>query len=375
MTEVKNKMRRIAYIVFVLVAISACRDKDEMPCDVPTGCDSYAPIGENYNLNLPFYAPEPLIPTDNPMKVNSVILGRHLFWDKRLSGDNTMSCGTCHSPSTAFSDSSPTSVGIDGIFGTRNAMALVNLVFQPIVMWDGRQPDLEAQSGAPVEDPIEMHETWSNVISKLETDTMYQRMFTDAYGSQCMDKERATKSIAQFVRTMNSFNAKYDRVIYGPEQFTSLEQLGLDIWNDEGGSPPAVPMGQEGADCFHCHSLATEIFTDFQFHNNGLDSVFTDLGQGGITGNPNQYGRFKTPTLRNIEYSAPYMHDGRFNTLEEVVEHYNSGGHPSATVDPFMKFTVGGLQLTEQKKAGLVAFLKALSDPEFITNPEFQDPF
>jgi len=345
-----------------------------MPCE-PQGCEGSMPIGTDYNMNLPFYAPNTLIPSDNPMKESSVVLGRHLFWEKRLSADNTISCGTCHSPSSAFSDPSATSAGIDGILGTRNSMALVNLVFQPIITWDGHQPNLEEQSGAPVENVIEMHNLWVNVIADLESDPLYQDMFIDAYGSSCMDKERATKSIAQFIRSMTSFNAKYDRSIYGPEQLTPLEQIGLDIWNDEGGSAPAVPLGQEGADCFHCHSLATEIFTDNQFHNNGLDSVFTDLGQGGVTGNPNHYGRFKTPSLRNIEYSAPYMHDGRFQTLEEVVEHYNSGGHPSATVDPFMKYTVGGLQLTPQKKAGLVAFLKALSDPDFINNPDFQDPF
>jgi cytochrome c peroxidase len=226
-----------------------------------------------------------------------------------------------------------------------------------------------------VENVIEMHDLWVDVLVELEGDTLYSSLFEQAYGSPCIDKERSRKAIAQFIRSMVSFNSKYDRAQYGPETFTPLEQLGLDIWNDEGGSPPQVPLGQEGADCFHCHSLATEIFTDNQFHNNGLDSVFSDLGQGGVTGNPAQYGRFKTPSLRNIEYTAPYMHDGRFETLEEVVEHYNSGGHPSATVDPFMKFTVGGLQLSDQKKAALVAFMKTLSDEEFINNPDFQDPF
>jgi cytochrome c peroxidase len=220
-----------------------------------------------------------------------------------------------------------------------------------------------------------MIDDWNEVVLELEEDPMYPPMFEAAFGSPCIDRERSEKAIAQFLRTMISFGSKYDKAVYGPLQFTPLEQLGLEIWDLEGGNPPDVPNGQGGADCFHCHSLATEIFTDNQFHNNGLDSVFSDLGQGGVTGNPNQYGRFKTPTLRNIEYSAPYMHDGRFQTLEEVIEHYNSGGHPSATVDPFMKYTVGGLQLTAEKKAGLIAFLKTLSDPDFVNNPDFEDPF
>jgi cytochrome c peroxidase len=370
-----NTMKKIAALMFLMLSLVMCKDKEDDMDDMAMNCASSMPVGEDYDLNLPFYSPNALIPTENPMKVASVNLGRHLFWEKRLSGDNTMSCGTCHIPSASFSDPSPTSVGIDGTFGTRNTMALINLVFQPIITWDGHQPDLESQSAAPVENVIEMHDLWVDVLVELEGDTLYERLFEEAYGSPCLDKERSRKSIAQFIRSMTSFNAKYDRAQYGPETFTPLEQLGLDIWNDEGGSPPEVPLGQQGADCFHCHSLATEIFTDNQFHNNGLDSVFTDLGQGGVTGNPAQYGRFKTPSLRNIEYTAPYMHDGRFQTLEEVVEHYNSGGHPSATVDPFMKFTVGGLQLSDQKKAALVAFMKALSDEEFITNPDFQDPF
>jgi cytochrome c peroxidase len=371
-------MTRIALLMLFFFSLIMCRedDKDDDPM-TPVGCNSSMPIGEDYDLDIPFYVSIPaLVPEDNPMKQASVDLGRFLFWDTRLSGDNSMSCGTCHSPQAGFSDPVPVSVGIDGSLGTRNAMALVNLVFQPIITWDGHQPSLEAQSGAPVENPIEMHDDWDDVLIELEDDSMYSEMFQAAYGSPCIDKTRATKAIAQFIRTMTSFNSKYDKAFFtGGYTFTALENLGLELWSQEGGFPPEVPIGQGGADCFHCHSIETQLFSDNQFHNNGLDSVFTDLGQGGVTGNPNHNGRFKTPTLRNIEFSAPYMHDGRFATLEEVIEHYNSGGHPSATVDPFMKFTVGGLQLTEQKKAALIAFMKTLSDTEFINNPDFQDPF
>lgn len=362
--------------MLLFLSLVMCKeDKNDDPVE-SSSCLSSIPVGTDYDLDLPFYVSLPaLIPDDNPMKQEAVDLGRYLFWDTRLSGDNTMSCGTCHSPSAAFSDPAQYSVGIDGSLGTRNAMALVNLVLQPIITWDGHQPTLESQSGAPVENQIEMIDDWDDVVIELESDAMYPDMFEAAFGSPCIDRTRSEKALAQFIRTMTSFNSKYDRTVYGPDSFTPLEQIGLELWDLEGGSPPQVPLGQEGADCFHCHSLATEIFTDNQFHNNGLDSVFTDLGQGGVTGNPNQYGRFKTPTLRNIEYSAPYMHDGRFQTLEEVIDHYDSGGHPSATVDPFMKFTVGGLQLSPQKKAGLIAFMKTLSDPDFINNPDFDDPF
>lgn len=376
-------MRKPFLLGALFLSLVMCRDKDDDDDmmgggNPPSGsivCSSSMPIGSDYDLGLPFYAPQTFIPDDNPMKTASVELGRFLFWEKKLSGDNTMSCGTCHAPSSAFSDPSPTSEGIDGNFGTRNTMAIVNLVFQPIIRWDGGQPDLEGQAAGPVENPIEMHDDWDDVVLELESDTLYPPMFEAAYGSPCIDKTRAAKAMAQFMRSMISFDAKFDRVIFGPESFTPLEQLGLEIWDLEGGSPPLVPIGQEGADCFHCHQVSNYLFTDNQFHNNGLDSVFTDLGQGGITNNPSHYGRFKVPTLRNIEYSAPYMHDGRFQTLEQVVDHYDSGGHPSTTVDPFMKFTVGGLQLTAEKKAALVAFMKTLSDPDFLTNPDFQDPF
>ena len=377
-TELKNIAVLIA--IGVLTSLMACKKDD--PSDDDTGddggvfqCSSSVPIGDDYDLDIPFYAPQTFIPDDNPMKVEAVELGRFLFWDKRLSGDNTMSCGTCHQPPHAFGDAVPTSTGIDGIAGTRNSMPLVNMVFQPVITWDGGKSTLEEQMGEPVVNPIEMHDDWMTVITELESDTMYPSMFEDAFGSPCIDRTRAQKAMAQFVRSMVSFNSRYDRVIYGPETFTPLEQLGLEIWDLEGGDPDIVPFAQGGADCFHCHTLATEIFTDNDFHNNGLDSVFTDSGRGGVTGDPDDMGLFKTPSLRNIEFSGPYMHDGRFQTLEEVVEHYNSGGHPSPTIDPFMKFTSGGLFLDDEKKAALIAFMKTLSDPDFLNNPDYQDPF
>ena len=332
------------------------------------------PIGNNYEFNLPFYFPDPQVPSDNPMKEASVNLGRFLFWDKKLSGDNSMSCGTCHAPSAAFSENIPVSIGIDGIAGNRNSMALVNLVFQDFFTWDGRVLSLEEQALEPVTNPIEMHETWSNAVSEIAEDPLYEPLFISAYGSACVDSVRITKSIAQFVRSMVSSTSKYDKWKVGQATLTPLELEGLDIWQLEGGDPDVFPLGQFGADCFHCHLIADGQFRGEFFSNNGLDSVFTDLGRGEVTGNPADFGKFKIPTLRNIEYSFPYMHDGRFNTLEEVIEHYNSGGHPSPTIDPFMKFSIGGLDLTPQKKASLVAFLKTLSDPEFINDPEFSDP-
>lgn len=360
-------------LLFVLLLVLLVRCTDD--CDEPMGpdpCVTSMPIGVDYELDIPFYVSLPtLIPEDNPIKVPAVELGHFLFWDTRLSANNTMSCGTCHSPAASFSDPVPVSVGIDGISGTRSAMAIVNMVFQPIITWDGHQPSLEAQSIAPVENVIEMHDTWDAVIDeiRLSTEPDYPAMFEGAYGSDCITKERASKAMASFMRTMTSFNAKYDRAEFGPETFTDLEAAGKNLFSLEGGE------GFEGADCFHCHNLDTQIFSDGEFRNNGLDAEFSDLGRGEVTGIAAENGKFKVPTLRNIEVSAPYMHDGRFQTLEEVIDHYNEGGMVSATIDPFMEVQGVGLALTPIEKQQLVAFLKTFTDVEFLTNIEFQDPF
>jgi cytochrome c peroxidase len=366
--------KTLILFVLLLSVFVGCKDDCEDPMEpANTACASSIPVGEDYELDIPFYVSlPPLIPEDNPIKVPAVELGRFLFWDTRLSANNTMSCGTCHQPAAAFSDPVAVSVGIDGISGERSAMAIVNLVFQPLITWDGHQPDLEAQSIAPVENVIEMHDDWDDVIEEigLSTTPDYPAMFEAAYGTDCITRERASKAMASFMRTMISFNSKYDRARYGPEQFTPLENEGFQFWSLEGGAGT-----DGGGDCFHCHSLETEIFSDGEFRNNGLDEVFTDLGRGGVTGNPAQNGKFKVPTLRNIELTAPYMHDGRFETLEEVVDHYNTGGVASPTIDPFMEFQGGGLALTPSQKAALVAFMKTFTDTEFINNPAFQDPF
>jgi cytochrome c peroxidase len=173
---------------------------------------------------------------------------------------------------------------------------------------------------------------------------------------------------------MVSGNSDFDRAQYGPEQLDISEQNGLFLFLAEGGDPNVFPGGQNGGDCFHCHGGALVLFTDQQFHNNGLDTVFTDLGRAEVNGSSFSEGQFKTPTLRNIALSAPYMHDGRFETLEEVIEHYNTGGHPSLTIDPLMKFQGVGLGLSEQDVYDLVAFLETLTDEDFINNPDFQDP-
>lgn len=328
-----------------------------------------------YQLEIPSHFPDMIIPEDNPMTEEGVTLGRKLFYEKMLSGDNSMACANCHAPQNAFSDPNQFSEGIDGIQGTRNSMALINLGWDDFYFWDGRAVTLEEQILLPVEDPIEMHATWPEVITKLNASTEYKNLFFKAFGSPGVDKTRAAKAIAQFLRTMISGSSKYD-VMYKYENGLTLNASEQAIYST---ITPQQWAGYDlfkslnGADCFHCHN--GPLMQVKKFSNNGLDATFADLGRGDITGNPTDNGKFKVPTLRNIAYSAPYMHDGRFATLDEVINHYSSGIMMSPTIDPLIEFaSQGGVQLDDYEKGLLKEFLLTLSDESFINNPDFQDP-
>ncbi len=347
-------------IIFLLICFMACKPEDNT---VPQ--KSY-PAPTPFTLNRPVFFPEMDIPIDNQFTVEGISLGKKLFFDQQLSNDNTISCASCHLQENAFADPRKFSEGVNQQKGTRNAMALFNLGYARFYFWDGRAKTLEQQILEPVPNPIEMHQSWGRTADKLSKISEYPDLFGEAFGNNKIDSTKITKAIAQYLRTLVSANSKFDQYRRGEAQLTPEEFAGLDLFLKEGGDPETVNGGQNGADCFHCHGFGDMQFTDGLLHNNGLDSEFTDKGAGAITGRAQDIGRFKTPSLRNVEYTAPYMHDGRFKTLEEVIEHYNSGGHPSPTIDPFMKYTTGGLNLTAQKKTQLIAFLKTLSDPSFI---------
>lgn len=315
-----------------------------------------------YNLQIPAtfqqFLPAPIIPADNPMTVEGVALGKKLFFDPRLSADLTQSCSSCHLPSQAFDDTNRFSIGIDGIAGTRNAMPLFNHAWNLTnkFFWDGRATSLEEQALEPINNPIEMHDNWVNVTNKISADATYRTMFANAFGSVTIDSNLITKALAQFERTLISGNSKFDRFLLRQVSLTPSELSGFSLYMDE-----------SGGDCFHCHGDATNpLWTDNLFHNNGLDASFTDNGLGAITGNPVDNGKFKTPSLRNLIYTAPYMHDGRFRTLDEVLDHYSNGLQSSATVSPLLKnIANGGVQLTPQEKSDLKAFLLTLTDTTF----------
>ncbi len=301
----------------------------------------------------------PVIPVDNPQTVEGIVLGKKLFFDPILSANQTQACAGCHAPENAFTDTDRFSDGINGVLGIRNSMPLFNLAwnYDEKFFWDGKSFSLEQQAFLPVVDINEMGDTWQNVEQKLQNHSEYPELFNQAFGSSQIDSTLVTKAIAQFERTLISANSKFDKFLLGETSLTPEEQNGFNVFMDE-----------NRGDCFHCHgSENNPLWTDNLFHNNGLDSEFSDLGLGAITGDPADNGKFKSPSLRNLAFTAPYMHDGRFATLEDIINHYSEGLQNSPTIDPLMKKVAqGGVQLTEKDKADLKAFLLSLSDFEFI---------
>ncbi len=350
-------MKYWGYLLILLLCLSCSNDDSGYQ---PTALPLEIPQLFSENILAP------VIPNDNPQTIEGVALGKRLFFDPLLSANNTISCATCHAPQNAFTDNTATSLGVDGMSGTRNSMPLFNLAwnYDERFAWDGKELSLERQALEPVQNPIEMHSNWDDVVEKLQSHSEYPELFRLAFNTSTITKELTTKAIAQFERTLISANSKFDRYSQGEASLTPQELNGLDVF-----------LREDKGDCFHCHGNPNNpLWTDNIFHNNGLDETFTDLGLGAVTGNPADNGKFRSPSLRNLEYTAPYMHDGRFNTIEEVIDHYSEGLKNSPTIDPLMKkIDEGGVQLSDEDKADLKAFLLTLSDPSFISNPNFQN--
>lgn len=367
---------RLICLIGVLIVCSCCDDEPKEPMTSGVDLTNIPYNPQDYEINPPSNFPVFEVPEDNLLTVDGVELGRHLFYDTILSADSTMSCSSCHLQSSSFTDNKKVSAGIDGIPGNRSSMSLMNVgYFYTGLFWDGRVNTLEEQALLPVEDPIELHDSWPNVENKLRRHAMYPEMFRKAFGISNSDeitKELTAKALAQFERILISSGSKYDNVLANLDVFTDEELLGFDMFFDDEADVP-------DAECGHCH--APPLFTSGEYFNNGIDSVsditkvalleFIDPGLGAFTGDTLDYGKFRSPSLRNIEYTAPYMHDGRFSTLEQVVEHYNSGGHPARNLDQNVK----PLNLNEEEMQALIAFLKTLSEPDFLNKEEFSNPF
>ena len=288
--------------------------------------------------------PMPQLPGDNPLTKEGIARGEALFHDKRLSINNTQSCADCHDAKHGFSDPRTFSLGAEGKPGTRQAMPLFNLAWKQSFFWDGRAPTLREQVLQPIQNPIEMHETLEGVEKKTG-----------------MSRDQIARSVEQYLLTLISHDAKFDRVMRGEEKFTPAEQRGFELFHTE-----YDPRREQfGADCFHCHG--GPLFQSTAFANNGLDQAPRDYGRFGVTKKDGDKGKFAVPSLRNVALTAPYMHDGRFTTLEDVVAHYDHGLQRSDTLDPNLaKHPLTGLGLKEEDKAALVAFMKTLTDETLI---------
>jgi cytochrome c peroxidase len=310
-------------------------------------------------LDLGKGVPQPNLPLDNPLTKEGIALGEKLFVEKKLSLGEGQHCLSCHFPDTAFSDAGNAfSLGIMNKEGLKNSMALFNLAWHDRFFWDGRAPTLRAQVLHPIQDPLELNETLDNVEAKLQT-AEYTNLFQKAFASPEVTIEKMALALEQYLFSIISFDSGFDRSSTGQATFTDAEKRGLQLFLTE--FDPA--RGQHGADCFHCHGGF--LFTNNRFFNNGLDDK-PERGHAIVTNDLKDWGKFKVPSLRNVEVTGPYMHDGRFETLEEVVEHYNSGVKHTATLDANLaKHPEEGLGLSDQDKSDLVAFLKSLTDFEY----------
>ncbi len=371
-------IKKVFFFLFLIALLFSCK-KREPAIPTPPGTETqdlthipYKPIP----VELPQLVPLPImeIPLDNPLTQDGIALGQSLFYDPILSANNQMACADCHLPIGSFTDNLTVSKGIDGLPGTRSSMSLINVGYYTNgLFWDGRAKTLEEQALLPVEDPLELHDDWENVVEKLKKHPQYPTFFRKAFGIEAtvgISKDLAVKAIAQFERTLISSNSRYDQSVRNEIFLEENELNGRDMFFDRN---PDLP----DAECAHCHNAP--LFTGNQYFNNGLDTVanlegFKDKGLGSVSGNVFDNGKFRAPTLRNIALTAPYMHDGRFETLEEVVNHYNEGTHFADNLDPLLQ-KPSGLGLSEQNKKDLIAFLHTLTDTSFINNPAFQNPF
>lgn len=302
--------------------------------------------------------PKPLYDfKQNPLTEEGIALGRKLFYDGRLSRDSNFSCASCHQQFAAFATyDHPLSHGIDNSFSFRNAPGLFNLAWQKNFMWDGGINHLDVQAISPITDPHEMGETLDHVLSKIKKDTLYQRMFAEAFGKKEISTQLLTKALSQFELTLVSAKSKYDRVMQGKDSFNLPQRLGYEIFQQK---------------CISCH--VPPFFTDFSYRNTGftLEDFLKDFGRMRITGMPEDSLKFKVPSLRNVQQTFPYIHDGRLNYLDEVLDHYRKAVIQSPTTDSLLK---KGIPLSNYEIGQLKAFLYTLTDSAFLKDPQFAPP-
>ncbi|MFO7589230.1 MAG: cytochrome c peroxidase [Gemmatimonadota bacterium] len=323
------------------------------------------------------------LPPDNPLTEEGFELGRRLFYDPRLSGNDEISCSTCHLQERAFSDGRPVSIGVSGRPLAFNSMSLANLMWGPQrFFWNGRAATLEEQALVPIQHPDEMAQDLDELVEELAGDETYRRLFGEAYGE--ISPASIAAALATFQRALVSADSRYDQFLRGEISLSEQEELGRKLFM----AHPDLKVSRRGANCIDCHSqfLTSGFSARYDgFLNNGLDPEDElPAGLQEVTGEPEHRGLFKVPTLRNIALTAPYMHDGRFGTLEEVLDHYNEGIRLSSTLSPLILEASNqgdapvervSLNLSAEETAAVIAFLHTLTDEEFITDERFSNPF
>lgn len=344
-------MRFILYIGLFLIVLYSCSVDPAIKPVLPA---------DHIEAVVPAGWPQPVYTFENnPLSVEKFKLGRELFYEEKLSADNTISCGSCHQNFVAFANAEhAVSHGINGQLGNRNTPGLFNLNWTPAFMWDGGINHIEVQPLGPITNPIEMAENMNSVLAKLNADGKYKLLFKNAYGDETATTERMFKAMAQFMGMMYSYNSRYDLYKRGEQggNMDAQELSGYQLFQQK---------------CASCH--AEPLFTDYAFRNNGLpvNVNVQDSGRMHITNDPNDRYKFKTPSLRNIMMTGPYMHDGRFSTIDQVLDHYASGVVQSPTLDPQLQ---SGIQLTAQERTDLKAFLNTLTDYQLLYDTKFKDP-
>lgn len=338
-----------AMFIAVTVTLTACKPDPDFDAIKTEELSFKVPQG----WPTPYYQFE-----NNKVSQANFELGRKLFFDTRLSKDNTISCGSCHQPFSAFAQlDHAVSHGVQDKLGTRNSPALFNLNWHTSFFWDGGVNHIESQPINPIQNPVEMDENLGNIITKLNADNTYKQMFASAWGNDSINSQRIFKSLAMFMGMLVSSNSKYDKYKRGETggNMTAEELSGYEIYK---------------AKCSGCHT--EPLFSDFSYKNNGLPPTgVNDSGRAHITRAAADMYKFKVPSLRNLAYTMPFMHDGRFGNLNQVLDHYAGSIHTSPTLDPQLQ---NGIRLNSQQRSDLLAFLNTLNDESFVKDSRFQQP-
>jgi cytochrome c peroxidase len=332
---------------FALLLLLSCSKQKEISL-------SSKPIGRALTIQTPLGLPPVPVPADNPPTTETVALGRMLYYDPILSRGNNLSCASCHNPALMFVDRQPVSTGDGGAKGVRNSLTILNAAYNPTDFWDGRAASLEEQVGSPMANSVEMNQSHEVSVKKLSAIKQYQIAFERAFGAGPITIEKIQKAIASFERTLLSGNSPFDRYQFGHDKnaMSAAAIRGLAIFIDK-----------NRGNCATCHTIGENhaLFTDEKFHNIGIgvggDGELTDLGRYIVTKKPADKGAFRTPSLRNVAMTAPYMHDGSLKTPRDVVDYYAGGGNSN----PYLDKEIQPLELSARDKADLAAFLDALT--------------